>query len=111
MPTSDVAPVMPDLDEWDGPLDCPMCGEEKVHLEAVGVHQDRALTTVRRVGTTHEESPTTSGRGSAVEVRFWCEDGCRFALRFSFRKGVTTIDTIDRGKVPVGGGPEELWRD
>lgn len=101
--------ILPELDP--SPVRCPDCGDHHVHLENVAVHQDRRLHVVERAGVIESEIPTSSGRGSAVEVRFVCESGHLFALRFHFHKGVTSYEVIDRGECAAGVIPSELWRD
>jgi hypothetical protein len=82
------------------PLLCPACGDSYVHLVEVRVYEsteDGGSGTVVPAGggsasvrQTPEPGARPFGfRGATVELDAWCEQGHRFALRFSFHKGMT----------------------
>lgn len=89
---------------------CPECGSNFTHIEEVRVLQKNRTDTVGVGG--HVEGPGESrpDRGSAVEVRMWCESGHSFSIWLSFHKGNTTMFASPRGEHPEE-HPSELWRD
>ena len=82
------------------PLLCPACGDTYVHLVEVRVYEsteDGGSGTVVTAGggsasvrRSSEPGARPFGfRGATVELDAWCEQGPRFALRFSSHKGMT----------------------
>ena len=82
------------------PLRRPACGFDDVHLAEVRIYAsledgDSGTVVTAGAGTaTLRPLPEPRARpfgfrGETVEIGAWCEQGHRFALRFSFHKGMT----------------------
>ena len=65
---------------------CPVCGFEYVHLEEVVLKKSDDYTA-------------WEGRGDALRIPVWCENGHRWILRFGFHKGTVhfMIESDPRG--------------
>ena len=94
-------------------LCCPVCGHEYVHPAVVTVDQGHIKTTSSHDTALVQPSDRhTRARGSEVRLQFWCEEGHEFSYRFTFHKGITTLqlDATDIDGWPQS-GVNELWRD
>ena len=89
---------------------CP-CGSECVHLGPVRVHQDHRADVVTRHGVETATTPTSSGRGSTIEIMCWCEADHEFSIRLSFHKGTTTLTVSPPVHANVETPRVTLWRD
>ena len=99
--------------ELGEPVLCPVCGFEYVHLALVVVDQGSERVTIREGETVFSKIKPGEhrgwGRGSYVEIQFWCEGRHQFSQVLQFHKGITTMQTIVRETFEAW--PAELWRD
>lgn len=101
-------------------IECPECGHDYIHIEAVDILQNRQEISIG-YGMAGEgliapvlihEIDESSGRGSVVDVRFFCENGHRFEHKYRFHKGNTDVSIVRlEGFDPGQGHTPELWRD
>lgn len=59
---------------WGVQMGCPFCGDEYVHFNA----------PVLKIS---DEYTAWEGRGSAIRIPFWCEQGHSWYLRYGAHKG------------------------
>jgi len=94
-----------------GHLLCPVCGFEYVHPIGVNVNpagRGGGMVDITADGVAMTRVLAPDGRGVTVAIRYGCEDGHLFELRFHFHKGNTEVSLK-----PVGTGREwkTIWRD
>lgn len=94
---------------------CPYCKtlNENIHIESVKINRGGEITTVDYQGT-KLKSGEPSGRGSKIEIVFWCESGHRWVKRIQFCKGETSVEhelITDRCERCYLESFKELWRD
>jgi len=92
---------------------CPFCDDDCVDIEAVKVNRGGEITEITHHGT-EMKAGKPAGRGSLIEIGFWCESGHTWLHSLYFCKGNTSQDnellyTVHDG--PVGCLNNELWRD
>lgn len=63
-----------DFSEWGIKVNCPVCGWDYVHFRDPMIIESDDYTA-------------WSGRGSAIRIPMYCEDGCKWELRIGFHKG------------------------
>jgi hypothetical protein len=63
-------------EDWGNQVNCPFCGCENVHFEKPEYKKT-------------DEGDAWAGRGDAINITFWCENGCSWKHRFGFHKGLT----------------------
>ena len=95
-------------------MKCPFCDFDCVHMQSVQVNRGGEITSIDRDGT-RMAAGAPSGRGSCVEITFWCESGHKWRRTLQFHKGtVFTSDELILSNED-GTGEEDifndLWRD
>lgn len=97
-----------------GSIDCP-CGCEFVHIQSVTVDRGGAALVVSSATEAEVVKRPRTQRGAFVTLHCWCEDGCRFALRLMFRKGILMVDVPGWQEHMVAADEtpnfSDLWRD
>jgi hypothetical protein len=105
-----------------GTMLCPICGGENLHtvgVDAVPVGPARQYVklTGKGVSMGPEQHARDTKRGNEVCIRFDCESGCQFTVKFRFHKGevtcsyedVKTWQQTEQEQEPDWRG--DLWRD
>jgi len=68
-------------DNWGAQLVCPECGFQNVHISEVEVVH----------GNSDKSGQAWEGRGDALKIHCWCEDGHTWTVRFGEHKGYVFI--------------------
>jgi len=97
--------------KWGFALVCPQCGFNYVHIRNAVVNAGGDVTAVTPHGTMRfPDEP--AGRGTLVQLDFWCEGGHKFKINFQFHKGQVFVWSEYLGEAAEEYGEyEELWRD
>lgn len=98
-------------------LACPRCGNGNVHLERVALQvrpggygsasEDVGIDLTGRLREGAEYMSKSEHEG-AVAIVAWCEDGCRFTLSFTERKGETEVLAVYETDQPKRGARHDL---
>lgn len=65
---------MAGADDWGLAMPCPVCGFEMIHLNEPSLIDSDDYTAWQ-------------GRGGAIRIPMWCENGCHAVIRFGMHKG------------------------
>jgi len=109
---------MPDIVDMDfylgqACLKCPFCGFQCNHPTRVRVVQKPLAVDVTADNVVVREGEVAGyGRGSTIELEFYCENGHLWTLQMHFHKGVVFLEAIGKEvDPPLDPVPKEFWRD
>ena len=93
-------------------VECPFCGDDCIHIEAVNVNCGGEITTIDRSGT-KLQAGDPDGRGASVLLVLWCESCLhKWQHRWFFHKGQTLVEDKMLSDGPVDYDQvNTLWRD
>ncbi|RLG82340.1 MAG: hypothetical protein DRO40_07865 [Thermoprotei archaeon] len=92
-------------------LKCPFCGFEYNHPTRVRVLQKPLAVEVTADNVIVREGEVGGyGRGSTIELEFYCENGHLWTLEMHFHKGIVFLEAVGK-EVDLKAGIKEFWRD
>jgi len=93
-------------------LKCPFCGFEYNHPTRVRVVQKPLAVEVTADNVIVREGEVGGyGRGSTIELEFYCENGHLWTLEMHFHKGIVFLEAIGEEVDPLKAEIKEFWRD
>ena len=97
-----------------GLVSCPhpgcSMGDAGIHPVGVEVNSGGVITDVDHGGTRITRGKA-DGRGVTIVIRFVCEEGHEFRVRFHFHKGSTGFEIIPTGDPEAYAFEPTIWRD